>query len=106
MCHGIGRLAGVGLEAVFRKNYIDSYIAQFDLRLSDEAKLTSKKINNQLRNPESFAEYINELKGVDTELLQLKTNKWVKGRKLSSEAINMDFAQDGKYPPYLFESIA
>jgi hypothetical protein len=102
MCYGIGRLAGVGLEAVFRKNYIESSIAQFDLRLSDEAKLTSKKLNAQLQKTENFAEFLDDVSDLGVELNRLRTAEWVKGRKLSSEAVNMHTAPSMEYPPYKF----
>lgn len=105
MCYGIGRLAGVGLEAIYRKAYIDSYLAQYDLRLTDDAKLAAKKVSDQLQKPENFAEFTDDVASLTTELNRLKSDNWVKGRKLSSEAVNMHTAPSMEYPPYEFGTL-
>lgn len=105
MCYGIGRLAGVGLDALYKKAYVESHLAQYDFRLSTNAHQTSEKLFSELE--QSVPDLTPIVNGIKSDVANLKENIWVEGRTLSAEGVNMDFvvkAQDAgldPYPPYL-----
>ena len=92
----------MGLKAAFRKNYVESILAQSDFRLSAETEATAGKINKQLQNPENFAEFMDVPSDLGVGLNRLKINNWSKGRELSSEAINVHTVPEMKYSPYKY----
>ncbi len=62
--YGIGRLAQIGLESVYKKCYSESTLIAADQSLSVEARETAERIENELKNPEQFAEFMDNLQDV------------------------------------------
>jgi len=101
LCWGVGRLAEVGLKAAFRRNYVESELARFDVRLSAESKITASKIKKQLTgNPAQFAEFIDVRDIFEEQVRLVRANPFVEGRKIDTEVVNFAFAEKYGLPPH------
>jgi hypothetical protein len=100
MCYGIGRLAGVGLDALYKKAYVESQYSQYDLRLSAAAKQNAADMSRQMQKPENFAEFADELDIFEEQVRLIKNNPFVKGRKLNGEVFNYAYAEKYGLPPH------
>ena len=104
MCYGVGRLAVTGLNALYTKAYVESHLAQYDFRLSEAAKQKAGDMSRELQKPQNFAEFASDINPILDDLANLRANNWVKGRKLSSESVNIQLVPGEGYPPYKFNT--
>ncbi|GAB4011744.1 hypothetical protein GCM10028808_26070 [Spirosoma migulaei] len=94
LCWGIGRLSSVGLKAIFKQTYVESELARFDVRLSDNAQQTASKLKTQLnQHPEQYAEFLDEIDAFEEQVRLVKANPFLEGRKIDADAVNYAFAE-------------
>lgn len=55
-----------------------------------------------MQRPENFAEFADDINPILDDLAKLRVDNWVKGRRLSSEAVNVKLVPGEGYPPYKF----